>query len=110
MTLYSDTHILMLEKGEINCEDIDAALCDYADGDLPKTVRARIDAHADSCEFCRENLQSYLMTVKIAGCLSSDSIFKPTDVPSDVKLRLREALNARLKLSLSAEEPETTLN
>ena len=102
MTLYTEDHVLMLEKGDLSCEDFEAALCDYADGDLPRSLKAKIDDHACRCEHCAEMKKTYLLTVKVAALLRDET---PADC--GVQNRLREALNKRLNLvipSISAEE------
>lgn len=105
MTLYTEDHVLMLEKGDITCEDFEAALCDYADGDLPRSLKAKIDDHACRCEQCAELKRSYLMTVKLASLLRDEA-----PVELDIQNRLREALNKRLNLSLEPAHVDEQLN
>lgn len=95
MTIYTEEQILMLEKGEINCEDFQTAMCDYADGDLPETIKARIDEHAASCEECDEFKRTYLLTISLAGELGQTQ-----KVSAETTNRLRDALNERLGLKL----------
>ncbi len=99
MTIYSEEHVLMLEKGEISCEDFEAAMCDYADGDLPETVKTRMDEHAASCDECDEFKRTYLLTISLASELGRS---QPVSV--DTHNRLREALNERLGLKLKQLE------
>lgn len=95
MTLYTEEHVLMLEKGNISCEDFEAALCDYADGTLPNSLKARVEDHACKCLECAEVKRTYLLTVKLACLLRNEK-----SATLDVQNRLRENLNAKLKLSL----------
>lgn len=96
MTLYTEAHVLMLEKGDISCEDFEGALCDYSDGDLPRSLKAKIDDHACRCEHCAEMKRTYLLTVRVASLLRND-ISEDMD---GVQARLREALNKRLNISI----------
>ena len=105
MTLYTEHHVLMLEKCDITCDDFEASLCDYADGDLPSSLKARIEDHADKCECCHELKQSYMLTVKLAALLRDE---KP--VSNDIQARLREKLNKSLGINLKAASVEEALN
>lgn len=95
MTIYTEEHVLMLEKGKIDCEDFEAAMCDYADGDLPASVKARMDEHTETCEQCDEFKKTYLLTISLASELG-----KQQSAGLDVQNRLRSALNERLGLRL----------
>lgn len=95
MTHYTDEHLLMLEKGSITTEEFDSLLCDYADNELPKTIRAMMEAKSDSCPVCAELKRTYMLTVKIANNIGQDNLF--TD---EAKERLRKKLNLQLGINL----------
>ena len=99
MKKLSDHHLLLLEKGEICCDDIVDIMGDYVDGELTASVKERIDTHMAGCSECREFLRTYSFTVKLAASLRND-----TPAPAPVQNRLRAALNERLGLSLPQVE------
>lgn len=98
MAKLTEQHILLLEKGVLSCQDIEDSMCDYADGDLPEMVKARVDEHIEQCEKCRDLCDSYLYTIKVAHTLRTH-----TPITSDIQNRLRAALNERLGISLSVK-------
>ena len=98
--MYTDEHVLMLEKGTLGCEDFETLLGDFADGDLPKTMQAMMGAHEARCEACAESKRTYLLTVRLARALKLDD-----GLPQGVAERLRQTLNERLGLSLKVTEP-----
>ena len=95
MNKLTDLHLLILEKGTINCDDVVDVMGDYIDGDLTASIKDRIESHMAGCAECREFLRTYSFTVKLAASLRNDD-----PVPTDVQNRLRASLNARLGLSL----------
>jgi len=95
----NDYHIQILEKGMIDCADVDALMGDLVDGDLIPTLEARIREHIDSCEVCSESLRAYSWVINQAKTL------KP-QLPEDVSRRLRETLNKRLGLNLPVSQSE----
>lgn len=95
MAKLSEEHILLLEKGVLNCKDIEDSMCDYADGDLPESVKARVDEHIEQCEKCKEFSESYLFTIEVAKTLHSQ-----VSITNDIQNRLRSSLNERLGISL----------
>lgn len=90
-----DYQLRILEKQTLECSDVEELLGDYVDGDLTPSLRTRVLGHICGCEECRELEETYRMTVELAAEI------KPQPVPADVSRRLREALNARLGLSLA---------
>ena len=95
----NDYHIQILEKGMIDCADIDALMGDLVDGDLIPSLEARLREHIDSCDVCSESLRAYSWVIEQAKTL------KP-QLPEDVSRRLRENLNKRLGLNLPIPQPE----
>ena len=92
---FTDNQLYMLEKPEITCHDVEKLYGDYVEGDLPRTLKGRVDAHIEECGECQEFVRSYQLTIKLARELKN----KP--MPEGAKRRLREALNQRLGLNLS---------
>ena len=84
----------VLEKSKISCRDIVKLMGDYADRELPPTLRARLDSHICECAACAKFKHTYQLTVQLASELED----KP--VPQDMQNRLRKALNRRLGISL----------
>lgn len=94
MTQLNEFELFVLEKEQVNCSDVTELLGDYTDNELSASVRARLDSHIDSCEYCRDMVRTYSLTVELASELRE----KP--IPFGVQNRLRKALNQRLGLSL----------
>ena len=90
----SDRHLRVLEKESIGCRDVERLLGDHTDHELSCSLRARIDAHIGNCSKCRELRDSYNWVIELAHGLAD------APAPREVHNRLREALNARLGLSL----------
>jgi hypothetical protein len=95
VTIYTEEQVMILEKGQISCDEFEAQLCDYADGELPKTMKAMMEAHECSCEECAESKRTYLLTIRLARTLRCD-----VSISSEIENRLREKLNERLGLTL----------
>jgi hypothetical protein len=96
MTHYTEDHLLMLEKGDMTIEEFDSLLCDYADNELPRTIKAMMDAKADKCPICAELKRTYLLTVKVAGSFRGEF-----SLSEDVENRIRQKLSERLGLNLA---------
>lgn len=103
MSTYTEESILMIEKGALSCKEFEELLCDYADNELPKTLKVFMDSHADRCPCCQESRRTYLLTVRLANSLGIDD-----KLPKEVEDRLRDKLNERLGLSL--KPVDVTLN
>lgn len=97
MKKFTDYQLYMLEKGNITCSDIEKLYGDYVEGDLPRSLKGRLDAHIDDCGECQEFVSTYNLTIQLAKELGS----RP--MPTDAKNRLRERLNQRLGIQLPAE-------
>lgn len=92
----TDLHILILEKPQTSCQDIEDIMCDYADNELAPSVRAKVDSHIEECEYCQEFRDSYIYTIHLARELKNNA-----PAPTPVQNRLRAALNERLGLKLA---------
>ena len=97
MNKFTDFHLLMFEKHCIHCHDVEDLLGDYVDGEMPASLKERVDDHIAQCEDCSEALGSYQMVIDLAREISNP----PT--PIEVKNRLRRKLNEQLGLSLEME-------
>ncbi len=96
MSEFSDYQMMLLEKPDLNCEEFSNLLCDYADNDLPMSLRARVETHAGHCEQCKDLKDDYLKTIELASEL------KPVEVkmPEDARLRVRAALREKLGIQI----------
>lgn len=94
----NDFHIQVLEKGMIDCADVDTLMGDLVDGDLMPTLAARLRDHIDECEVCAESLRSYTWVIEQAKQLKIEPLKE--QLPDDVAKRLRENLNKRLGINL----------
>jgi hypothetical protein len=94
MNSFTDFQLFVLEKGELVCSDVRKMYGDYVDGDLPSSLRCRIDAHVEDCPRCQEFAATYKLTIDLAHDLGKQPI------PSDVQRRLRANLNQRLGINL----------
>ncbi|MCB9030309.1 MAG: hypothetical protein H6619_04595 [Deltaproteobacteria bacterium] len=90
-----DYQIEILEKQELNCEDVDQALCDYADDELIPSLKLRIDDHITECEFCKDEVSDYMRVVELARQITE------APMPEGVSARLRDSLNEKLGLNLT---------
>jgi len=93
----TDFQLMVLEKNEIDCLDVVELLGDLADGDLPPTLRARVEDHIAGCDFCADMRAGYDLTIELARELKDED----QPLPTGVQNRLRSALNAKLGLNLT---------
>lgn len=91
----SDTHLEVLEKQTIACEDIEALWGDRVEDEIPVTLKARLDAHVKCCEHCQNFDRSYRHVISLASDL------RDQPMPKEVQNRLRQKLNEKLGLSLA---------
>jgi len=96
MAKLTDFQLLVLEKEEIDCSDVEDLLGDFVDSDLPTTLRGRVDSHIKCCTYCQEIEESYRFTIDLAHELGEN----PPPVPTDVRNRLRKALNEKLGMNI----------
>ena len=54
----------------VGCEKFEAALEDYASGDLPRRDAERLTAHLESCHECREALEDARLSGRLATVFS----------------------------------------
>lgn len=96
MVNFTDVQLYILEKEQIECQDVISLLDDLHDNDLPLALRERLEEHLQECEECRAVRDGYEMTISLAHELGEEE----TPIPNDVHNRLCEALNSRLGLNL----------
>jgi len=88
--------IYALEKREITCVDVEKLIGEYFDGDLPVSIKARVDAHVEGCECCKRSHREYSLLIDMAGELRAD--VEPMSIAAQNKLR--QALNQELGISM----------
>lgn len=89
--------LAILEKQAIDCKDVDRLMSDYLDCELLLTTHNRISKHIDCCERCKENEEDMKLVINLAQTLQR------VTMPSGVRSRLRERLNASLGLTLPTD-------
>ncbi len=94
---------MVLEKGQISCDEIEMLLGEYVDRELPECLHQRVSSHIEGCATCQENHTSYLEVIQLASELR-EKTEKSSQLPSAVSRRLRAALNQRLGISLPTEK------
>ena len=76
----------------MNCKGVIHELSNYLDGDLDSALKVDLERHLHHCEDCSMVVDQTKKTVEII-CVS-----KPLELPSDVRLRLHEALHQRMNI------------
>ena len=56
------------------CNQLVELITDYLEGTLPPAERARLDAHLEGCEGCRNYLEQMRLTMAATGALREESI------------------------------------
>ena len=94
MESISEAHLAILESMDIRCSDIEKLVYELVEGELPDTLKQRVEPHISKCSACTEFVDTYRMVTEIAGTLV------PKSMPREVKARLHERLNKELGLNL----------
>lgn len=76
------------EVAGLTCAQVMAALSDYADGDVPADLRARIEAHVAGCRQCEQFGAGF--TALLAGMRRE--LAPPDPLDDDVAARLRRVV------------------
>jgi len=63
---------------EMACQELVEVITDYLEGTLPKSDRARFDAHLATCPGCREYLEQMRALIRLSGSLNAKSIAPAT--------------------------------
>lgn len=75
----------------MNCRGVIVELSSYLDGELDASAKADLERHLQNCEDCRLVVDTTKKTIQIF-CNS-----EPFPLPSDVRERLHQALEKRLR-------------
>jgi anti-sigma factor RsiW len=75
----------------VNCEGVTREISNYIDGELSTGLQLELEQHLQGCRHCTVVLNQVKMTVE----LFCDA--EPVDLPNDVRSRLYEALQNKLK-------------
>src|SRR5262245_11601893 len=73
--------VRVLESPEIKCSDVERLFGEYVDGDLPLSLKMRLDDHVKVCPQCREFTKGYLQTIALAKTLQD----RPGPMPRGVR-------------------------
>jgi len=78
----------------IDCEEFDAFIVDYFDGNLSKDQRLKFEVHLKICRECRDYLKSYKATMELAKAQTDIPFSKMGmgEVPEDL---IKAVLDAR---------------
>jgi predicted anti-sigma-YlaC factor YlaD len=79
------------EMQHLQCQDIEALVDDYVEGELAPGLALRVKEHLCSCQSCRELVDDVSAIVEVARMLDSRRV-----VPSDVSRRLRAHLESEV--------------
>ncbi len=96
MNKFSDFQLLVLEKDHIACQDVEALLGEYFEGDLGSSLTARLSAHIRACRCCKQLENEYCLTIELAREIGAEEQL----APMGVHVRLRQALNRELNLEM----------
>lgn len=75
----------------MNCNGVRREISNYIDGDIDATVRLDFELHLQGCRHCTVVVDQVKKTVE----LFCDA--EPVDLPNDVRSRLYEALEIKLR-------------
>jgi anti-sigma factor RsiW len=75
----------------LNCKGVIREISNYIDGDLDAKMKQELERHLDHCEDCALVVNQTKMTVEVF----CDS--QPVELPTDVRSRLHEALQRKLR-------------
>jgi anti-sigma factor RsiW len=79
----------------LNCKGVIRELSNYIDGDLDLAMKQELERHLGHCEDCTMIVNQTKKTVEIF----CDS--EPVALPSDVRVRLHDALHRKMQENLS---------
>ncbi len=75
----------------MKCQGVIVELSSYLDGELDASAKADLERHLNNCDDCRLVVDTTRKTIQIF-CNS-----EPVPLPSDVRERLHQALEKRLR-------------
>jgi anti-sigma factor RsiW len=56
---------LLIDPHDMSCQELVALLTEYLDGTLSAHDRARLDAHLEVCDDCRQYLDQFQATIQL---------------------------------------------
>ena len=65
---------MMSFSNDLACHDLVELVTDYLEDTLPPLQRARLEAHLDECNGCREYMAQMRQTIAVLGRLRAESI------------------------------------
>lgn len=75
----------------MNCQGVIHELSNFIDGELDGAMKLELERHFKDCEDCRLVVDQTKKTIEIfCDC-------EPVELPSDVRVRLHDALRRKLK-------------
>ncbi len=70
---WTDTHLSLFEKQNLQCADIRKLFGDFVDNDLPQCLKDRVTDHLTSCDVCQEFEAGYRLVIQLAKKISPPS-------------------------------------
>jgi predicted anti-sigma-YlaC factor YlaD len=83
----------MSDAQDLSCAELVELVTDYLEGAISDAERARIEAHLDICEGCRNYLQQFEITIAATGRLTEEEV--PPEAISPLMEAFREAKEKR---------------
>lgn len=66
-----------MTDSQMSCREIVDLVTDYLEDALPRSERARFEAHIDGCDGCAAAVEQFRMTIRITGHVSEDQLTPP---------------------------------
>lgn len=98
-----DEQIPFLEHAQLSCSQISDLIDCYVDGEMIVPLQNKFETHIETCAECKNAVEQTRIIIKAAHALRA----KP--IPTEVQLRLREALSSKLGLTFSNTHKTTHL-
>jgi len=64
----------MSADADITCREVVELLSSYLDGELPASLRARVEAHLAACDGCTMVVDELRETIRLTGALTEDRL------------------------------------
>ena len=84
----------MRMRPQINCEQFEAFILDYLEGELPFVSRTLFEGHLMVCAECRRYLAAYQQARKIGAAVLDDVTSFPDSIPEDLVHAVVDAMKA----------------
>ncbi|MCC6221570.1 MAG: zf-HC2 domain-containing protein [Deltaproteobacteria bacterium] len=95
--------IPFLESAVLKCSDVEDLLDCYLDNEMIPLLRERFNSHLVSCAECRDLVSDCSHIVEVAKTLDD------VPIPSEVSLRLRQALREELGYNVIPLRPKLSV-